>query len=310
MERHGTHALLRGDACLERAVGIEVVGHEEALGHQAPQLVHRAAGLRAVGALQHFRLILLVDTVLGIGEVAVGRGEPVAVPLLVEVEGHLHTVVGHLSEVSPGSLHEAALRGHDGALHEDVLTLLLEDVEVEVEHVPESQLQADVLLGHGLPCEVAHADVTLGDAAVRALAGGAPGVALLTGVECAEVGKAASADVVVASLTDGGAQLDLVEDGLQPCHEGLLAEQPADGERGEESEALALGEVLRSVVAEVELSHVAVVVGGREAAGDALLAVVLYAAVVVGLLVVEQEGVDVGLAEAAVVHQVGLEVDT
>ena len=96
---------------------------------------------------------------------------------------------------------------------------------------------------------------------------------------------------------------------LHTFHPRLLAHEPTDGERGEEAETLALGEVLRAVVAEVELCHVAVVVGQREAAGDALLAVVLNATVVVGLLVVEQQGVDVGLAEAAVVHQVGLEID-
>ena len=99
-----------------------------------------------------------------------------------------------------------------------------------------------------------------------------------------------------------------MEDGLHALHERLLAEQPSNSKRGEETETLALGKILRTVVAEVKLSHVAVVEGGRQTTGKALLAIVLNATIVVCLLVVEQHGIHVKLAETTVVHQIRFEV--
>ena len=69
-------------------------------------------------------------------------------------------------------------------------------------------------------------------------------------------------------------------------HPWLLAHDPSYGGRGEEAETLALGKVLRAVVAEVELAHITIVEGVGQASGNALLAVVLNVAIVKRLLVV------------------------
>ena len=99
-----------------------------------------------------------------------------------------------------------------------------------------------------------------------------------------------------------------MEDGLQLFHKWLLAEQPSYSHRGEETKTLTLGKVLRSVVTEVELSHIAVVIGGRQATGNTLLTIVLETTIVVGLLVVEQHGIHIGFTKTMVIHQVGLEI--
>ena len=99
-----------------------------------------------------------------------------------------------------------------------------------------------------------------------------------------------------------------MEDGLQLFHKWLLAEQPSYSHRGEETKTLTLGKVLRTVVTEVELSHIAVVIGGRQATGDTLLTIVLETTIVVGLLVVEQHGIHIGFTKTMVIHQVGLEI--
>ena len=99
-----------------------------------------------------------------------------------------------------------------------------------------------------------------------------------------------------------------MEDRFQFLHEVLLTEQPSDSKRREKTETLTLGKVLRTVVTEVELSHIAVVIGGRQATGDTLLTVVLNTTIIIGLLVVEQHGIHIGFTKTMVIHQVGLEI--
>ena len=93
--------------------------------------------------------------------------------------------------------------------------------------------------------------------------------AVSTGLQRRVVGETtAAADLVVTDRTVRSADFQNVDLVAQRLPERLVADHVTDGIRGEETEALARGEVLRTVVTEVELGEVLVAEGVGHAAGD------------------------------------------
>ena len=109
-----------------------------------------------------------------------------------------------------------------------------------------------------------------------------------------EIHKAATAHLVIADLSEGGTNFQEREIGEQPMHEFLIAEHPSDGACGESTEAFARGEVLRSVVAEVDLGKIFVVVCVCDAADESHIStgnVGISLGIVVLALIVEGKAV-------------------
>ena len=71
---------------------------------------------------------------------------------------------------------------------------------------------------------------------------------------------------------------------------------------------MAFGKVLRTVETEVELTHIASVIGVGKTAGDTLGPLRLYVSPVVAALVVEQQGIHIVIAERLGVGDIGLEI--
>ena len=204
----------------------------------------------------------------------------------------IHTAVVHLTEVRIRRTDEARLRRDGVTLHEDVAAQLLEEVHLQVKVVIQSQLKAHVRLAAGLPCQVRNAHFSFLHTGVIDIALVTPVIAARIGIDSSQVGKTArTADIVITHQTNARAQLQLTQHLTRRLHPVLLRHQPTYRSRREETETLPLGEVLRTVVAKVELEHIAAVVGVRCTTCDTLVAVWLRAAVVVRTQVIEQQGI-------------------
>ena len=70
----------------------------------------------------------------------------VLVDALVIGDGGVEAMVVHLAVVGPWTVDVAHLRGYRTALHEDVGAVLLEEVNLHVEGIPQSHLKADICL--------------------------------------------------------------------------------------------------------------------------------------------------------------------
>ena len=126
-----------------------------------------------------------------------------------------------------------------------------------------------------------------------------------------QIHETCAANLVVTDETPGGAQLEEADHLLDGLEERLVAGHPAKGTGGEEAEALARREVLRTIVAHVELGHVAVVpVVGHTAyeAEQSVLDVGVSAGIVFLALVVQGQGADGVQTERATVVESRLEV--
>ena len=203
------------------------------------------------------------------GHVEVGPHPHVAVDGVVEAELDFKALALGAAEVGRGSAAaEVAGDGAVGALHEDVLTLVLEDFDGACEHVvEEAVVDAEVHLGHLLPVCVGVAHHRLVVEGVGAGVAGT-GRAVDDGVatECPLVHVEPAVAGVVADFAVAGADFQVVDVGQEALEEGLAADTPADSARVEEAEAVALAEFLGAVVGAVVFNHVAAVeaVGGTE----------------------------------------------
>ena len=187
----------------------------------------------------------------------------------------------------------------------------MEQVDIQVKHIPQSQFDTEVTLGNSFPCQVINTDFSFSDTfTIVALSVGTPLISLCIGDKGSKVSKTATTNIIITSLTDAGAELNLMEDGLHLLHERLLAQQPSNSYRWEETKALTLSKILRTIVTEVKLSHIAVIIGSRKTACYTLLSIVLNATIVVGLLVVEHHGVNICLTETMTIHQVCFKIHT
>ena len=159
-----------------------------------------------------------------------------------------------------GVLHRCGCSEHARQLHtrcEHALGLAVVPVEYHVESiVEESEVDTEVECRHLLPCErIAHE--------LRLL----EGCHLLVAYHPVGTNRfhtwyvSVSRDVLVADVTPRHAQLEVRNHLAAPLHEVLLADAPSCRYRGEESEAVLLGELRGSVVASVVLEKILALVG-------------------------------------------------
>ena len=190
---------------------------------------------------------------------------------------------------------------------QDVVATLVEVVEVTAQQaIEECEVNAEVELVGALPGDVVVGILVLED---TRLAGGAEVVVVHNLAPALFVEEALSGVVVVTHLTVAAANLQVVEPFLGLLHELLVADYPAERHGGEEAEALAAGKVLGAVVAEVELSQVAVVESIGDTTYDTLIALGQVGLEPIVVLVVEHHGGDVVLAELAGIVQLILHVE-
>ena len=236
-------------------------------------------------------LVILAYLVLRVGHVATDGEADVAEALLVAevaVEAaRLHRAYVSLRIVpvvvagvpvlqTDGRGQEAALLVDAGALLVEVVDserqFVAEEDEVDAEVVLRGHLPGDALRGH-LP--IAYSAVGVGEVLSPVVSGSAAAlVALALGEradEGVEVGEARAACGVATYLSVRESDLEHVEPWGLLLDPRLLAHVPCHGPCGEESPAVAVGEVLRAVVAEVIVDEVAVLVVIRSLSGQTLV---------------------------------------
>ena len=111
-------------------------------------------------------------------------------------------------------------------------------------------------------------DIALGRVAAAAVR--TPRIAVV-GPQRGDIGEAQSVDTVVADDAVGTAQLELRQHVAGRLHKVLLGDQPANGHRRKEAEAVVAGEILRTVVPEIKLGNIAAVIGVGETSREALV---------------------------------------
>ena len=266
-------------------------------------------------------LTVLDNLVLVVREVQFGPIAEIVADAVLPVERNLPTPAVHLTEIGVGH-YETKHAGHCAVLPENVLTVLLVVVEGGAQlAVKEVDIHTVVLLEGLLPCyigvvlgglystfrcgAVLNTEVVAKSTVVHASTFQQSALVHIIGVGYVHEARGRHFVVTYKSPGSTGLQeIDYLGEGLE---EGLVTDHPADGAGGEGTETLAGSKVLRAVVTEVELGHVAVlpVVGhtGHESyIRTGYVNIGLLAAKIVFLaLVVEGKGGHGMVAEAAVV---------
>ena len=257
-----------------------------------------------------------------IGERSAHGDQQVLVERLVVFERNIDAAVLHLTQIAVGrDARKAHRRGQRTPLHEDAGTIFLVNVDVQRQGVEQSQFKSYVKFGALLPRGqgIAHGlDLVSG---LLDEVGRKPHVERLVHVDRREIGEtddivAAVGQIVVARKTVRSTDFQQVHLAADTFPERFARHDPRSGDRGEKPETTTRYEVLRAVVAEVELHQVAVVIPIGKTSGETLLAVRKHLVLIIGglivdllLLVVDEQGVDVVFAERARIFDLPLQRD-
>ena len=260
---HLTELLLRMRADI-------VVVCKQALSHEAIYLANAISGVELIG-ISNVLDIVVKDSILRISHIAADCEGPIT-ELIRVAEIAIDTFRLHGAHVGPWRRLQTEGSWHEIAEHIDAGTLLVEVVGRKRELIVEDRdVDTDVLLSGNLPGHVVGSEggvvhTVLPVADSRGLDGTEVVDIVAAVVDGVEVGET---DVhgVVADLTPGVAELELIEPSGSGLHEFLARESPTYGESGEETPAVIVSEILRTVVAEIDISEVAVVVVVEELAG-------------------------------------------
>ena len=205
--------------------------------------------------------------VVGIGEVTAQVDRPIPVEVLVPVDAELIAFVFGLTHLTPRyGVEITEYFGPVGTRHHNTVALVLEVVERDVQLAEERKVETDVEFLHALPVYVA-GGVAVDCGAYRPilLRRRRSGVVTASAanddlVEINEMARTVGiVEPVAAHDTVRTADFQEIDVIAERFPEFLVADGPADRYGGEELEAVAFGQTLRTVVSEIELGEVALV---------------------------------------------------
>ena len=181
-------------------------------------------------------------------------------PRIGIADRHFDTFVLDFADVAVGVVDHTEIGRNACAAQVNAFARLFEGVELQVELVvQQAHVQSDVGFVGDLPRYVdgIFVDGRSPVGLVHVLA------ELVTGVvgvlDRSQVGETASADLAVADTTPCAAQFEVLDHLCGASEEGFVADYPAKSDRRKEAVTVFRGEVLRTVVSEVELPEITVV---------------------------------------------------
>ena len=180
--------------------------------------------------------------------------------MVLVLNAHIDTLILHLSEVNPLLFVETYDRRCALTLDEDTATMIREVVYLEREVAKKGQLDTGIELERFLPLHEAVSDFTGSDAS-HSLRSSTECESRCIGVNGGVICETSrTTDLVVTDLTVRNFELEKVDSLFDRLPERFVAYHITYCDRREETETLAGGEVLGTVVTEVEFSEVAVLI--------------------------------------------------
>ena len=255
-------------------------------------------------------LIHVDNLVLGMAETETDIVTEVLADGIGVMEFQLKTLVVCLTQVAGSHcgtypLRTALVRG------QDIVALLIEVVEAtEEQTIQETEIDTGIILMGLLPSYIIVRILTLIDSG-NALGTKAIGIGILHPLLLIEEALAYTVHqvLVVTDLTIAGTNLQVVEPLLCRLHKLLVGESPTERESWEETKTLALTEVLRTIVTEVDLCQVAIIIAVGSTTYKTLVTTSQLSLIAVVVLVVEQHTCHIMLAKLASIVQLTLDVE-
>ena len=238
--------------------------NEQVLGQVTPSLAQRIAY-----TAQPWRIIvtrLLINKILTcwIGEVTTSLNPPSAGERLIYVQRHIDTLTLGLTDIRAGSGHKTHTRGHILTIHQDILTLLVVVLHLQLDCIEKFQLKSDITLLWNLPCNLVVGITAQRDTVYCITVGcGAEYIFIwaIIHINLWKIEETWATNSIVTNQTISTLNLQLRDDLLQALSPiRLVRHHPTKTCWWEETPTVISRETLWTVVSEVCLKEIAVVV--------------------------------------------------